>query len=117
ENAIVTVTYEMACAAHSCRPTRHRLRSSRSKRLKPSKHYVAAVSMAALVVIAAGALADDSAPQPKRTILDRHDQSEVPGKEIIMGTAELPPGAVISWHTHDGDEIGYVLKGDLVLRT
>jgi len=58
-----------------------------------------------------------NAPQPKRTILDRHDQSGVPGKEIVIGTAELPAGTVIGWHTHDGDESGYVVKGDLVLKT
>jgi quercetin dioxygenase-like cupin family protein len=56
-------------------------------------------------------------PQPKRSILDRHDQSGVPGKEIVIGTAELPAGTVIGWHTHNGDESGYVLKGDLVLKT
>jgi len=56
-------------------------------------------------------------PQPKRTILGRIDQSGVPGKEIVVGTAELPAGTVIGWHTHDGDEAGYVLKGDLVLKT
>jgi quercetin dioxygenase-like cupin family protein len=57
------------------------------------------------------------AAQPKRTLLDKHDQSEVPGKEIVLGTAELPPGGVIGWHTHNGDESGYVLKGNLVLKT
>jgi quercetin dioxygenase-like cupin family protein len=85
--------------------------------MKPSRTHVAAVSIAIFTVFATGALADDSAPQAKRTILERHDQSAVSGKEIILGTAELPAGAVIGWHTHDGDEFGYVLKGDLVLKT
>lgn len=70
-------------------------------------------SMPAFAQDAAGA----NAPQPKRSILDRHDQSGVPGKEIVIGTAELPAGTVIGWHTHSGDESGYVLKGDLVLKT
>jgi quercetin dioxygenase-like cupin family protein len=56
-------------------------------------------------------------PEAKRTILDRHDQSGVPGKEIVLGTAEFPKGAVIGWHTHSGDEAGYVLRGNLVLKT
>jgi quercetin dioxygenase-like cupin family protein len=79
-----------------------------------------AIVFAALVLSLPG-FAQDAAktdgPQPKRSILDRHDQSGVPGKEIVIGTAELPAGTVIGWHTHDGDESGYVLKGDLVLKT
>ena len=56
-------------------------------------------------------------PTPTRTVLDRHDQSGVAGKEIILGTAELPAGSVIGWHVHHGDESGYVLKGTLILKT
>jgi len=56
------------------------------------------------------------APQPKRTILAKHDQSGVNGYEIVLGTAELPAGATIDWHIHHGDESGYVLAGNLVLR-
>jgi len=79
--------------------------------------YFAAVSLATLLAFATGAAADKSTPQAKRTIIERHDQSEVPGKEIILGTAELPAGAVIGWHTHDGDESGYVLGGALLLKS
>jgi quercetin dioxygenase-like cupin family protein len=58
-----------------------------------------------------------NAPLAKRTILDQHEQSGVPGTEIVLGTAEVPAGGVVGWHTHDGDESGYVLKGNLVLKT
>ena len=87
--------------------------------MKPFKLHVAAVSIATLCTfgVGTGAIADDANSQAKRTILDRHDQSEVPGKELVLGTAELPAGAVIGWHTHYGDEFGYVLKGDLILKT
>jgi quercetin dioxygenase-like cupin family protein len=57
------------------------------------------------------------ATAPVRTILERHDQSGVPGKEILLGTAQLPAGTAIGFHTHPGDEFGYVLKGPLVLKT
>lgn len=50
----------------------------------------------------------------KRNILERHDQSGVAGKEIVIGTAELPAGATIGWHKHPGDEIGYVLSGTII---
>lgn len=75
-----------------------------------------------LVVAIANASAKDAepaakAPEAKRTILDRHDQDGVPGKEIVLGTAEFPRGAAIGWHTHSGDEVGYVLRGNLLLKT
>lgn len=58
-----------------------------------------------------------SGTQPKRTILDQHDQSDVPGKQIVIGTAEIPAGTAIGWHSHPGDESGYALSGNLVLKT
>jgi quercetin dioxygenase-like cupin family protein len=56
------------------------------------------------------------ASAPVRTILERHEQTGVAGKEIVLGTAFLPGGSVIDFHTHPGDEVGMVLKGPLVLR-
>src|ERR1700677_3173929 len=74
------------------------------------------LALAAIVLTAA---ADEPAvgPQPVRTIFERHDQSGVPGKEIVIGSAMLPAGAGIGFHTHPGDEAGYVLKGNLILKT
>src|ERR1700675_1074419 len=74
------------------------------------------LALAAIVLTAA---ADEPAarPQPVRTIFERHDQSGVPGKEIVIGSAMLPAGTAIGYHTHPGDEAGYVLKGTLILKT
>ena len=76
-------------------------------------------SLLAIAILSLNATADESKPgaQPVRYILERHDQSGVPGKEIVIGTATLPPGSVIGYHTHPGDEAGYVLKGTLILKT
>jgi quercetin dioxygenase-like cupin family protein len=76
-------------------------------------------SLVAIAVLSLNAAADEPKPtgQPVRNILERHDQSGVPGKEIVIGTATLPPGSVIGYHTHPGDEAGYVLKGNLILKT
>jgi quercetin dioxygenase-like cupin family protein len=74
----------------------------------------------AILSVSLNAFADapGSAPAsaPVRTILERHDQTGVAGKEIVLGTALLPAGSVIGFHTHPGDEVGYVLKGPLVLK-
>ena len=52
-----------------------------------------------------------------KTILQRNIQSGVPGKEIVIGTASFPTGAVIGFHTHPGDEAGYVIRGTITLKT
>jgi quercetin dioxygenase-like cupin family protein len=74
----------------------------------------------AILSISLNAFADapGSAPAsaPVRTILERHDQTAVAGKEIVLGTALLPAGSAIGFHTHPGDEVGYVLKGPLILK-
>jgi quercetin dioxygenase-like cupin family protein len=79
------------------------------------------LGIVAILSISLNAFADApaSAPAtaPVRTIFERHDQTGVPGKEILLGTAQLPAGTAIGFHTHPGDEFGYVLKGPLVLKT
>jgi quercetin dioxygenase-like cupin family protein len=76
-------------------------------------------ALIAVVALAVNAAADEpkSTAQPVRTIFERHDQSGVPGKEIVIGSAMLPAETAIGYHTHPGDEAGYVLKGTLVLKT
>ena len=77
------------------------------------------LSLLAIAALSLNAAAEEpkAAAQPVRNIMERHDQSGVPGKEIVIGTATLPPGSVIGYHTHPGDEAGYVLKGNLILKT
>jgi quercetin dioxygenase-like cupin family protein len=65
------------------------------------------------VAVAAGAA---TAPSATRTELEHRDQSRPGPSTIVLGTATLPPGAVVDWHVHPGDEAGYVLSGHLVLR-
>jgi quercetin dioxygenase-like cupin family protein len=76
-------------------------------------------ALIAVVALSVNAAADEpkAAAQPVRTIFERHDQSGVPGKEIVIGSAMLPPDTVIGYHTHPGDEVGYVFKGTLILKT
>jgi quercetin dioxygenase-like cupin family protein len=71
----------------------------------------------AVIALALNAVADESKPQPVRTLFEHHDQTGVPGKEIVTGTATLPPDTAIGFHTHPGDESGYVIKGALILKT
>lgn len=74
------------------------------------------ILLAIVSVFAMDAAGQETKRRPTRAILDRHDETGVPGRQIVLGTAELPAGAAVPWHTHYGDEAGYVLKGDLILR-
>ena len=76
-------------------------------------------ALIAVVALTVNAAADEpkASAQPVRTIFERHDQSGVPGKEIVLGSAMLPAGTAIGYHTHPGDEAGFVLKGTLILKT
>jgi quercetin dioxygenase-like cupin family protein len=77
------------------------------------------IALITVVALSVNAAADEpkASAQPVRTIFERHDQSGVPGKEIVIGSAMLPAGTAIGYHTHPGDEAGYVLKGTLILKT
>jgi quercetin dioxygenase-like cupin family protein len=54
------------------------------------------------------------APGFKRIELQKQDLS-TPGREAVVARAELDAGAVLPRHTHPGEEIGYVLEGEVVL--
>jgi quercetin dioxygenase-like cupin family protein len=73
--------------------------------------------LVAAMALSLNAVADEAKPQPSREILERHDQSGVVGKEIVTGTARIPAGAAIGFHTHPGDEVAFVLNGTLILKT
>jgi quercetin dioxygenase-like cupin family protein len=71
-----------------------------------------AIVTIALLGIVAGVLAQ--APTFKRTVVQQADIS-VPGREAVTAVAEFQPGATVGRHTHPGEEIGYILEGQLLL--
>jgi quercetin dioxygenase-like cupin family protein len=87
----------------------------RINRALPRLLCVGVVALAG-AVLGTRSTAQDSDPV-RRTLFDSHDESGVPGKEIVTGIAELPAGTAIGWHVHSGDEVGYVLRGSVVLET
>jgi quercetin dioxygenase-like cupin family protein len=68
------------------------------------------------VLLLAGVLALQSAsaqsPQVMRTDLQRHDLS-VPGREVVQVRVDFAPGAAFGKHRHPGEEIVYVIEGEL----
>ena len=46
----------------------------------------------------------------KRTEL-QHRPSSIPGREIVQVLTEIPVGVESGWHTHPGEEVGYIAAG------
>jgi quercetin dioxygenase-like cupin family protein len=79
-------------------------------------------TIASIFMIATFLSATAGASEPQnavvtRSVLEKHDQSGIDNKEIITGTASFPAGSSVGFHTHPGDEAGYVTKGSIVLKT
>ena len=41
----------------------------------------------------------------------QHRQSSIPGRDIVQVLTEIPAGVESGWHTHPGEEVGYILAG------
>ena len=77
------------------------------------------MALAGGVLIAASGLALNVAqsqqPGIKRTDLLRHELS-VPGREAIQVRVDFAPGVAFPPHSHPGEEIAYVIEGELEFR-
>ncbi len=54
--------------------------------------------------------ADALAATLKRTEIQRGPLS-VPGREMVQVRTEIPCGVASGWHTHPGEEVGYIVAG------
>jgi quercetin dioxygenase-like cupin family protein len=85
-----------------------------NRRLTP--HLIAAIALLA-GLWGAQAVAQPKAAAPvgfKRTELQRHDLS-TPNHETVQAKGEFDPGAVVPKHTHPGEEVGFILSGELTV--
>lgn len=67
-------------------------------------------SACALVATTGALLAQN--PGLKRTMIQKQDLS-VPGREAVVARVELAPGAFGGRHTHPGEEISYLMEGEI----
>ena len=65
-----------------------------------------------LVILLASAALYAQAPGIQRTVVQRKDIS-VPGREAVVARVEITPGSSVGRHTHAGEEISYVMEGEL----
>jgi quercetin dioxygenase-like cupin family protein len=59
--------------------------------------------------------ADELAGTLKRTEVQR-GASSIPGREIVQVLTEIPQGVESGWHTHPGEEVGYIVAGTVEMR-
>ena len=55
---------------------------------------------------------DALAASLKRTEIQRHESS-IPGRIIVQVRTEIPVGVASGWHTHPGEEVGYIVQGSV----
>jgi quercetin dioxygenase-like cupin family protein len=61
----------------------------------------------------------DASPEPPRDALAgtlkrtevQHSPSSIPGREIVQVFTQIPVGVESGWHTHPGEEVGYIVAG------
>lgn len=41
----------------------------------------------------------------------QHRTSSIPGRDIVQVRTEIPDGVASGWHTHPGEEVGYIVEG------
>lgn len=76
---------------------------------------IAIVAIALVAGIRGVQLASAQAPAGfKRTELARHDISQA-NHEAVTARADFQPGATVPRHTHPGEEVGYIIEGELEL--
>ena len=46
----------------------------------------------------------------------QHGTSSIPGREIVQVLTEIPVGVESGWHTHPGEEVGYIVAGTVEMR-
>src|SRR3954452_13622822 len=59
--------------------------------------------------------ADELAGTLKRTEVQR-GSSSIPGREIVQVLTEIPVGVESGWHTHPGEEVGYIVAGTVEMK-
>jgi quercetin dioxygenase-like cupin family protein len=57
---------------------------------------------------------DELTGRLKRTEI-QHSPSSIPGRVIVQVLTEIPAGVESGWHTHPGEEVGYIIAGTVLM--
>ncbi|XIA62520.1 cupin domain-containing protein [Bradyrhizobium sp. TZ2] len=58
---------------------------------------------------------DDLAGKLTRRVIQRAPSS-IPGREIVQVETEIPVGVESGWHIHPGEEVGYIVAGNVEMK-
>jgi quercetin dioxygenase-like cupin family protein len=73
---------------------------------------VALAGVVASMAPLSGQSRDDLASKLARREVQR-SPSSIPGREIVQVETLIPPGVESGWHAHPGEEIGYIIVGQV----
>lgn len=59
---------------------------------------------------------DDLSDHLQRTEVQRRSSSSISGRDIVQVLTKIPPQTESGWHTHPGEEVGYIIAGDVEMR-
>ena len=74
--------------------------------------WIVGAAFAVLVAVTAYA----QLPGITRKAVQEQDLGSMPGRQAVVAHVEFAPGAIVPMHTHAGEEIGYVVEGELELQ-
>jgi quercetin dioxygenase-like cupin family protein len=78
---------------------------------------IAVLSGMMSVTVTTGAITQEQAPATKVSTLMKQAMTDLPGREVLVITLDIPPGGGSSAHRHPGHHIfGYVLEGTYKIR-
>ena len=81
---------------------------------KPTAKFLFTLTTGIVIGVAGTGVLNAQQSGVQRTLLLKNDLS-VPGHEAIIGRAEIPAGLASGRHSHHGEEVGYVLAGEMTL--
>jgi quercetin dioxygenase-like cupin family protein len=58
---------------------------------------------------------DELAGKLERRVVQRAPLS-IAGREIVQVETKIPPGVESGWHVHPGEEVGYIIAGDVEMK-
>lgn len=83
------------------------------------KSWIVPAAALALGMVPVGAVSaqtaatqDELAGKLARRVV-QHAPSSIPGREIVQVVTEIPPGVESGWHVHPGEEVGYIIAGEV----
>jgi quercetin dioxygenase-like cupin family protein len=71
--------------------------------------------MAGCAAVVVAQTRDDLASKLARRVVQRAPLS-VPGREIVQVETEIPLGVESGWHVHPGEEVGYIVEGQVEMK-